>query len=111
MLPDFSKPAFSSVALASLRFRQENEGGNPGPFRSDYRCQLRYLSDSSDWGTEARVYFVGREAASSGEVVPALIAFLDWANQGKSCQVGSEFELLEDARVTASGIVHGVVSR
>ncbi len=48
MQPDFSKPAFSFVPLCKVRFNLAVEGGHSGPFRSDYRCQLRYIGDQRD---------------------------------------------------------------
>jgi hypothetical protein len=112
MLPDFSKPAFALVALSALRFRIAEDGGAPGPYHSDYRCQLRYPSDPQDVpDAEVRVYFVGREKVDVGDEVPALLAFLDWERQRERCHEGSVFELREGSRVTATGVVHTIAAR
>jgi hypothetical protein len=111
MLPDFSKPTFSFFALGGLRFRTRHEGGGAGPFRSDYRCQLRYADDLQQDGVEARVYFVGRETAAAGDELPIVVAFLDWENQRGQCRVGRKFELCEGASVTATGIVEAIAGR
>lgn len=112
MLPDFSKPAFAFVALSALRFRAVEDGGGPGPYQSDYRCQLRCATDPKEVpDAEVRVYFVGREQVSAGDDVPALLAFLDWERQRERCHEGSAFELREGARVTATGVVHAIATR
>jgi len=111
MLPDFSKPAFSFIALGGLRFRSRDEGAAGGPFRSDYRCQLRYVDDAQQEGAEARVYFVGQETVSAGEGLPIVVAFLDWEGARARCRLGRQFELFEGAVVTATGIVEAVASR
>lgn len=110
MSPDFSKPAFSLIALGTLRFRAQTDGGRVGPFRSDYRCQLRYPGGQRN-EAEARVYFVGRETSEGGEELPVLIAFLDWESQRDQCRPGRTFELCEGASVTATGIVHAIAER
>ena len=111
MLPDFSKPAFSFFALGGLRFRTRDEGGAAGPFRSDYRCQLRYVDDPQQEGADARVYFVGRETAAAGDELPILVAFLNWEIQREQCRVGRKFELCEGPSVTATGIVEAIADR
>ncbi len=112
MLPDFSKPAFAFVALSMLHFRTIEAGGGPGPYQSDYRCQLRYMDDPHEVAdVEVRMYFVGREKVNAGEAVPALLAFLDWERQRGRCREGSAFELREGLRVTATGVVHAIATR
>ncbi|HEY0479429.1 MAG TPA: hypothetical protein VGD37_18045 [Kofleriaceae bacterium] len=112
MLPDFSKPAFAFVALSALRFRTTEEGGGPGAYQSDYRCQLRYASASKEVpDAEVRVYFVGREKVNAGDSAPALLAFLDWERQREICHEGSAFELREGPGVIATGVVHAIATR
>lgn len=103
MLPDFSKPGFSFVALCSIRFNSAAEGGHAGPFRSDYRCQFRYMDDQQLY--EVRVYFVGQQTANEGEEFPVILAFLDWEQQRDRCRVGTRFDLREGGMVTAKGLV------
>lgn len=111
MILDLSKPAFSFVALCSVRFNLASEGGHSGPFQSDYRCQLRYLDEDTQQLHEVRVYFVGHHTANSGEEIPVLLAFLDWESQLVRCKVGVKLELREGITVTAKGLVHSVAMR
>lgn len=111
MVPDLSKPAFSFVALCSVRFNLASEGGHSGPFQSDYRCQFRYLDEDAQQLHEARVYFVGHHTANGGEEIPVLLAFLDWESQRERCKAGAKFELREGITVTAKGSVHSVAKR
>jgi hypothetical protein len=112
MLPDFSTPAFAFVALSTLHFRAVEDGGGPGPYRSDYRCQLRYVDDPVGvTNAEVRVYFVSREKVNTSEDVSALLAFSDWERQLERCREGSAFELREGGRVTATGVVHAIATR
>jgi len=109
MLPDFSKPAFSFVALCTIRFR-DREDGTARKIHSDYRCQLCYIGSATTSAmSEARVYLVGREHVTSGEDVPAVLTFLDWEAQQHRCHAGTQFELLEGGVVTAVGTVHSIV--
>jgi hypothetical protein len=111
MLPDFTQPAFAFVALCTLRFRERTDG-SARHVRSDYRCHLRYVEvDPAAGDVETRVYLVGRENATSGEEVPAIIAFLDWEAQRERCRIGLHFELREGSAVTAVGIVRSLARR
>ena len=112
MLPDFSMPAFEFVALSMLRFCDVGAGGGPGPYHSEYRCQLRYKNDPPDaTDTEVRVYFVGSEKVDTGNEVPVLLAFLYWDQQREKCHAGKSFELREGTHVTATGTVYAVATR
>jgi translation elongation factor EF-Tu-like GTPase len=112
MMPDFSKPAFAFVALCNVRFRSSEEGGRSGPFRSDYRCQVRYVDEKAEHLDEARVYFVGQEQVhAAAEEVAVVLAFLDWERQRDRCRVGTRFELREGGVVTATGAVHVIAAR
>jgi translation elongation factor EF-Tu-like GTPase len=111
-MPDFSTPAFSFVALGTVRFPSVSEGGGSGPFRSDYRCQFHYVDDDRPpRDVEVRVYFVGREEVSAGDEVPVMLAFLDWEEQRERCRTGTKFELREGPKATATGVVQVVAHR
>jgi hypothetical protein len=112
VLPDFETPAFTLTALVAVHFRATKDGGGAGPYRSDYRCQLRYPDEPEGWpDSEVRVYFVGREELAAGEDAPAVLAFLDWERQLGRCRSGRSFVLREGSRITASGIIHAVAKR
>lgn len=111
MLPDFSKPAFSSVALCTVRFRDRADGG-VRKIQSDYRCQLQHVGGVTTTETsEVRVYLVGVEHAASGDDLPVLVAFLDFERQRGRCTPGARFELREGTAVAGEGVVHSVARR
>ena len=111
MLPDFAAPAFSFVALCTLRL-VERADGTPRQVRSDYRCHLRYADAAvSEHSVDARVYFVGQDAASSGDEAPAVVAFVDWETQLARCRVGEHFELVEGQAIVAVGTVRALAKR
>lgn len=106
MQPDFSKPAFSFVALASLSF----ESSSPRrEFHSDYRCQARF--EGSTELVESRIYFVGSDRAQDGTTVPVVMAFLESEGVRAVCDVGAKFVLHEGERTSAHGRVDGVSVR
>lgn len=114
MLPDFSQPAFSFLALCVIRFDARSDG-SPRVIFSDCRCQVRYLDaaggEAAEEAEEARVYLVGQETTLSGVDTPAVLVFLDWQAQRERCRVGSRFRLTEGAAVVAVGSVQMVATR
>jgi hypothetical protein len=110
MSPDFSKPAFAFIVLGSVRFRPRDTEDDAGRFRSDYRCQLRYV-DEPGIVADARVYFVGHETVAAGKEVPVVLGFLDWERERERCRVGRMFELCEGSAITASGTVQALGGR
>ena len=98
MQPDFSKPAFSLVALSSLALAPTT---GKRQFRSDHRCQLRYTGDSELF--ESRVCFVSADLAAAGTEVPTIVAFLSAELDRARCKPGAQFELLEGETATATG--------
>jgi len=111
MLPDFINPAFAFVALCGVRFQSRSEGGHAVTFRSDYRCQLRYVDDTEEADADVRTYFVGHENASAGDEMAIVLAFVDWERERDRCRVGRAFELREGTVVTATGVVRGIARR
>jgi hypothetical protein len=111
MTPDFGKPAFAFVALCGARFRSRTEAAHARVFRSDYRCQLRYVEAGDPPEAEVRAYFVGQDTVSGNDEVAIVVAFLDWERARDSCRVGSRFELCEGQKVTATGTVYSVATR
>src|SRR6478609_6622979 len=107
MQPDFSKPAFSIVALCGVQFNSRDDRG--GEFHSDYRCQLRYNDEQEV--VDVRVYLVGRESIAAGGSSSRVVAFLDFERERERCKAGRTFELREGTNVTATGTVHVVAKR
>ena len=110
--PRLQLPSIRIRRALALHFRAIEDGGSPGPYRSDYRCQLRSTTDPIGGpDADVRVYFVGRDHARAGDDVPALIAFLDRERQRERWHEGSAFELSEGSRGTATGVVHAIATR
>ncbi len=109
--PDFSKPAFSFVALCGAHFLSRNDGGHAGPFRSDYRCQFRYAESDEHRDVDVRVYLVGKESVNDGDDVAIIIAFLDWERARHQVELGAKFELCEGNVTIATGVVHAIAIR
>jgi hypothetical protein len=107
VLPDFTRPAFSVVVLATLQLRD-----GVGARRSDYRCQFRWVDDvAAGPDADVRVYFVGTDQVSGAGRVPALVVFLADGPVRERCRERIAFELREGVKVTATGVVDSVSIR
>jgi hypothetical protein len=110
MLPDFSAPAYQNAVLAAVAFRH-GPGDRPRVLHSDLRCEAGELGGDDPLGrTEARVHFVGLLDAESGNVVPAVVAFLSPLRiAGRPVAPGMKFGLFAGSTLCAEVLVHAVV--